>query len=120
MTSASPAKRGVYNSQHPRIADLGGRRPTHALQGTNLADARLRSLSLVRWQTGEQMPEWHVILDVAVPQEVAAFATWQGRWRDHVVISENEGCGCCVDIWTITGPAEARTELPTELVGANP
>ena len=63
------------------------------------------------------MPEWEVIIDVTVPREVAAFAKWIDRWREQIVISENEGCGCCVDIWKVEGPAEAQAELHAELVG---
>jgi hypothetical protein len=63
------------------------------------------------------MTKWEVVVDVTGPREVAAFAKWIDRWRDQVVVSEKEGCGCCVDIWKIEGPAEAQTELAAQLVG---
>ncbi len=38
-----------------------------------------------------------VIIDLTVLREVAAFAKWSDRWRDQVVVSGNEGCGCCIE-----------------------
>lgn len=43
-----------------------------------------------------------VIVETADVEEVNAFHSWIVRNRQHVLaISENEGCGCCVDIWYI-------------------
>jgi len=66
------------------------------------------------------MPEREVVVDVAVERERSAFSNWLERWRDRVVLSENQGCGCCVDIWRIDGPEDARSELSSELTGAPP
>jgi len=47
------------------------------------------------------------------PSEVSAIELWFSQWRDKLVsVSENHGCGCCVDIWEIEGPSEAFAELP--------
>jgi hypothetical protein len=37
---------------------------------------------------------------------------WFDRWRPQLtVVSENKGCGCCVDIWDVEGPTEAIADL---------
>ncbi len=58
-----------------------------------------------------------VVASVDHPDEVRTVAGWFDRWRDRLVaVSENTGCGCCVDIWDVEGPAEALTELPAAVV----
>ena len=47
---------------------------------------------------------------------MAAAEAWFARWRPRLAYcSENQGCGCCVDIWDVEAPAEAVAELPEEL-----
>jgi hypothetical protein len=49
--------------------------------------------------------------------EVEALEAWLTKWRDQLAyISPNEGCGCCVDIYRVEGPAEAISEIPRDLV----
>jgi len=62
------------------------------------------------------MADWQVIVEVSDAQEAEVFSVWLERWRGRVVVSENEGCGCCVDIWQISGPADAKAELPEKLI----
>ncbi len=52
-----------------------------------------------------------VVVDVNDEQEVAAFSAWAARWRERAIVSEDSGCGCCVNIWTVTAPQEAFDEL---------
>ena len=96
----------VYFLHHFALLLAGELRPPAADRGVS--------------QTGRSMLEWQVIVDVTVASEVAAFSHWLERWRGQLSVSENEGCGCCVDIWTMKGPAEAKAELPAALLGATP
>ena len=58
------------------------------------------------------MPKVQVIVDVGCKNEVATFSEWLQRWRASATISENDGCGCCVDIWDVDGPREAIDVIP--------
>lgn len=45
---------------------------------------------------------YEVIIDVNDKAEWDAFEDWLKKYQNAVVgISENSGCGCCVDIFTI-------------------
>lgn len=47
----------------------------------------------------------------------ALVEAWFERWRPRLVFcSENEGCGCCVDLWNVDAPAEAVAEIPEHLL----
>ncbi len=66
------------------------------------------------------MARAQIIVSVDQPQEVKFVAEWFERWRERLAaVSENTGCGCCVDIWDVDGPVEALRELP-ETVIAHP
>ena len=57
-----------------------------------------------------------ICVDVNRADDRAAVEAWFERWRSRLsVLSENEGCGCCVDIWNVDGPAEAIAEIPETL-----
>jgi hypothetical protein len=61
-----------------------------------------------------------IVVCVDQPDEVRAVVAWFDRWRDGLTaVSENSGCGCCVDIWDVEGPAGVLAELP-EVVVAHP
>lgn len=66
------------------------------------------------------MPKQRVIIDVNVAEEVATFDAWLERWRSVAELSENEGCGCCVDIWEVVAPQAAFDELPEKLLEWQP
>jgi hypothetical protein len=66
------------------------------------------------------MAKLQINVDVGNPDEIAAFAGWLERWRTRATVSENKGCGCCVNIWDIDTPREALDELPEVLRGADP
>lgn len=55
-----------------------------------------------------------IIAAVGAEDEVAAAEAWFSRWRSRLTYcSENKGCGCCVEMWDVEGPAEAIAELPS-------
>jgi hypothetical protein len=56
-----------------------------------------------------------VIVEVDQPEQMTAVDTWFAKWGERLNFrSENQGCGCCVNIWEVEGPAEAFAELPPE------
>ena len=57
-----------------------------------------------------------ICVDVNHEDERASVEAWFARWRERLLfVSENEGCGCCVDMWSVDGPAEAMSELPSNV-----
>ncbi len=48
-------------------------------------------------------------------QEIVAINRWFQRWGSRMRCSDNQGCGCCVDIWEVEAPLEAFDELPAPL-----
>jgi len=61
------------------------------------------------------MPRVQIIVEVDKPNEVEAMESWFARWSSRLAHQpENQGCGCCVDIWEIEAPAEAIAELPAQ------
>ena len=50
-------------------------------------------------------------------REVMAVNAWLNRWGPRLKLSDNQGCGCCVDIWDVRGPRAAFDELPPALRG---
>ncbi len=49
------------------------------------------------------------------PEQATAVEEWFRRWGDGLTfVSENKGCGCCVDMWDVEGPEEAIREIPKE------
>jgi hypothetical protein len=61
------------------------------------------------------MPKATIIVTVDELSEVASIEAWFARWKDRLAfISDNQGCGCCVDIWDIEGSQEAINELPVQ------
>ena len=57
-----------------------------------------------------------VIVTIDNEREVAAVSAWLRRWGPRIRCADNEGCGCCVDIWNVEAPVEALLELPREMV----
>jgi hypothetical protein len=59
-------------------------------------------------------------VDVHDPEDVAALERWRQAWGARVQFSEqNQGCGCCVDIWDVEAPEEAVAELPETLLSTS-
>jgi len=64
------------------------------------------------------MPRATIIVDVTHPDEVAASEDWLAKWTSSITYrSENQGCGCCVNIWDVEAPEEALAALPSNLKG---
>jgi hypothetical protein len=49
-------------------------------------------------------------------REVMAVNAWLNRWGPRLQLSDQQGCGCCVDIWDVQAPRQALTELPAAMV----
>ena len=54
-----------------------------------------------------------ICVDVNQEDQRAAVEAWFERWRPQLaVLSDDQGCGCCVNIWNVDGPADAIAEIP--------
>lgn len=50
------------------------------------------------------------------PEEVAAARAFLEQWRGQLhFVSEDQGCGCCVHIWEVEGPAEVVARIPARI-----
>lgn len=48
------------------------------------------------------------------------FDDWLARWRHMLVsCSDNDGCGCCVDMYDLEAPEQALAELPEHWFSAS-
>lgn len=64
------------------------------------------------------MPDAVLIAAVDIPQEVAMPDAWMKQWKSAITfVSENEGCGCCVDILRVTASQEAIDAIAFEIRG---
>jgi len=62
-----------------------------------------------------------ICVSVDEPAEIAALEAWLEKWRGSLAfVSQNEGCGCCLNIYRIEGPAEAIAELPENIIATDP
>jgi hypothetical protein len=65
------------------------------------------------------MPRATICVDVGTPEQVAV-AAWLERWGSRLpFVSDNEGCGCCVDLYRVQAPPEALHELPAAVFAAS-
>jgi hypothetical protein len=56
-----------------------------------------------------------IVVDVDKPGQVRAVEGWFAAWRDKLTyVSEDQGCGCCVNIWDVEGPAAAIEQIPSD------
>ena len=54
------------------------------------------------------------------PDDRDAAEAWFDRWGPALTsVSDNLGCGCCVDVFEVEGPPEAFAALPAS-VSADP
>jgi len=52
------------------------------------------------------------------PEDRLSALQWIDEHRDTLdFVSENLGCGCCVDIWNIEGDARIVDRIPRHLLG---
>jgi len=64
------------------------------------------------------MPRATIVVDVTHPEEIAACDEWFAKWTPRLTYrSENQGCGCCVNIWDVVAPDEALAALPANIKG---
>ena len=56
--------------------------------------------------TGTEVVTFRIILETDQPEQGQAFESWAGR-----VGLENDGCGCCVDIYTVSATRERAAQL---------
>ncbi len=61
-----------------------------------------------------------ICVEADAAEDQALVKAWFTRWQPQLAYcSDNEGCGCCVDMWDVEGPAEAVAELPEHLLAAS-
>jgi hypothetical protein len=54
-----------------------------------------------------------ICVDVTHDEERVAVEAWFERWEERLsFVSDNEGCGCCVNIWNVEGPDQAILGIP--------
>ncbi len=60
----------------------------------------------------------NLIVAVDDADDVGAVVSWFDRWAGQLdYISENRGCGCCVDIVDLVGPPSIIDSAPPRLLG---
>jgi hypothetical protein len=60
----------------------------------------------------------HLIVSVDDADNVGAVVSWFDRWAGQLDrVSENRGCGCCVDIVDLIGPPSVIDTVPPQLLG---
>jgi hypothetical protein len=58
-----------------------------------------------------------ILVESDQADDMRAVDAWFTRWEGRLTaVSENLGCGCCVDIWDVDAPIEALRELPAHLL----
>ena len=67
-------------------------------------------------EAGQQLARATVSVTIDNEREVAAVNAWFQRWGPRIQCADNQGCGCCVDIWDVQAPAQALAELPIGMV----
>ena len=59
-----------------------------------------------------------IIAEVDAPGEAEAAELWLEAARSRLTyVSDQMGCGCCVVMWNIEGPAEVIATLPETMRG---
>ena len=66
----------------------------------------------MQMETGQKT----VIIEVDDLAQVELWEAWRQRYGAKAEISENEGCGCCVDIFRVRGDLEYLNSLPDDIV----
>ncbi len=54
---------------------------------------------------------FRIILETDQPEQGQAFESWAGRVGLDIDGLENDGCGCCVDIYTVSATRERAAQL---------
>ena len=54
------------------------------------------------------------------PESRVASRNWLEKHQDALTfVSDNLGCGCCVDIWNVEGNAGVVASIPTDLLASS-
>src|SRR5262245_45156582 len=62
------------------------------------------------------MPRATIIISADATEEREAADGWFDAWSSRMTfLSDNTGCGCCVDIYDVEGPQEAIDAIPASL-----
>lgn len=57
-----------------------------------------------------------IVAEIDEPGQAEAAEAWLEAARDRLThVSDQKGCGCCVLIWDVEGPAELLATLPDSL-----
>ncbi|RYG64846.1 hypothetical protein EON80_18450 [bacterium] len=59
-------------------------------------------------------PKYTVTIDPGDPYE-EMFQSWFEKWRDQFSYFDNQGCGCCVNIYEFDISTQAVAELENEI-----
>lgn len=76
---------------------------------------------MVRW-ADDKKKRMRATICVMVdePSDVATVERWFATWGEELTYcSKNTGCGCCVNIWDVEGPADAIEALPESVLAAS-
>ena len=58
------------------------------------------------------MARARIHISVGNDKEPSLFRAWRSEWEERIQsVSENQGCGCCTDIYDVEGPQEAIDEF---------
>lgn len=61
-----------------------------------------------------------ICVETARPADVRAAREWLEKYRAKLTfVSKDEGCGCCVHMWRVEGPAGIIDSLPVEISAAD-
>jgi hypothetical protein len=60
-------------------------------------------------------PRYIVYTDPGTTEE-ERLSRWLEKWRDDLPFFDNEGCGCCINIYKIDAPLQTLAELSPELL----
>ena len=60
------------------------------------------------------MPRVTICIETDDRARQAEVESWLLRWHEVLGNSENNGCGCCVDMYNLNAPWDAIHELPEE------
>ena len=61
-----------------------------------------------------------VCISLDSDDEVRAWREWLSEWREQLsYLSDNTGCGCCVDMFNLEGPQVAVDAIPPSIRAAS-
>ena len=65
------------------------------------------------------MPKASICVD-AKTAEQQLVNEWIKKWRGKIrYLSNNEGCGCCIDLYQVDAPSEVLNELPAKVFSSS-